>query len=92
MIGPLPMTNLFQSTHPRGVRLAFMRAFFSVASFQSTHPRGVRPYFLEWGITITDVSIHAPARGATASCLPLSFVLKMFQSTHPRGVRRIWFW
>ncbi len=33
--------------------------------FQSTHPRGVRQQFFCVGDELTDVSIHAPARGAT---------------------------
>ena len=34
--------------------------------FQSTHPRGVRHQTLTDGSTVTEVSIHAPAWGATA--------------------------
>ena len=33
---------VFQSTHPRGVRLKFIKRGFSLIGFQSTHPRGVR--------------------------------------------------
>ena len=33
---------MFQSTHPRGVRLGSCLALLSVLLFQSTHPRGVR--------------------------------------------------
>jgi len=32
----------FQSTHPRGVRLAKVDVVVNFGSFQSTHPRGVR--------------------------------------------------
>ena len=35
-------TGLFQSTHPRGVRLLFETLFEFLHLFQSTHPRGVR--------------------------------------------------
>ncbi len=54
--------------------------------FQSTHPHGVRR---DSGGSITmtpEVSIHAPARGATEVCT----IIKQdhrFQSTHPHGVR-----
>ncbi len=35
--------NLFQSTHPRGVRLQLIHKDNNFHLFQSTHPRGVRP-------------------------------------------------
>ena len=56
---------LFQSTHPRGVRLGSLPGTFTSIWFQSTHPRGVRrrPHIYVRGIV--QVSIHAPARGAT---------------------------
>ena len=55
----------FQSTLPRGERLAF--AFFapSVGVFQSTLPRGERLYKTTHPNTNFIVSIHAPAWGAT---------------------------
>ena len=34
--------TLFQSTHPRGVRLLSVRSYVENVVFQSTHPRGVR--------------------------------------------------
>jgi len=37
----------------------------SNALFQSTHPRGVRPAMLIKIMTVSLISIHAPARGAT---------------------------
>ena len=36
------MLILFQSTHPRGVRLMFTQILLIIIVFQSTHPRGVR--------------------------------------------------
>ena len=55
--------------------------------FQSTHPRGVRHYSATNGATIAfNVSIHAPARGATPTGSSPS-KSTTFQSTHPRGVR-----
>ena len=55
----------FQSTHPRGVRpLHFVFTQFSQL-FQSTHPRGVRLMFLSSKLMFANISIHAPARGAT---------------------------
>ena len=37
------VTRIFQSTHPRGVRLICKMIAKDYAEFQSTHPRGVRP-------------------------------------------------
>ena len=55
-------------------------------SFQSTHPRGVRREWLTSCRFALQVSIHAPAWGATpVNCQPCLEVV--FQSTHPRGVR-----
>ena len=55
--------------------------------FQSTHPRGVRPLENARAEGAKEVSIHAPAWGATASKVGPGRLLEMFQSTHPRGVR-----
>ena len=56
----------FQSTRPRGARLwACLKRRFWNPSFQSTRPRGAR---LPAGHRLrghAEVSIHAPARGAT---------------------------
>ena len=55
----------FQSTHPRGVRRTTSNGQERRSSFQSTHPRGVRlrrPHRLHGR---HQISIHAPARGAT---------------------------
>ena len=79
----------FQSTHPRGVRLACQGCSRCRTSFQSTHPRGVRPGPDFPVLRQSGVSIHAPAWGATCqtSSTPL-LCSPTFQSTHPRGVRR----
>ena len=55
----------FQSTHPRGVRLQLQRAIPGHTQFQSTHPRGVRPVDVMPVTAEKQVSIHAPAWGAT---------------------------
>ena len=55
----------FQSTHPRGVRRRGSTAFLSLLKFQSTHPRGVRHGRIHTIRAASDVSIHAPAWGAT---------------------------
>ncbi len=61
--------STFQSTRPRGARLYGKQFFVNPELFQSTRPRGARP---DISIRIIDqltVSIHAPARGATAVTL-----------------------
>ena len=55
----------FQSTHPRGVRPAYTSHDPAGLAFQSTHPRGVRPNGNNAGNQSGQLSIHAPARGAT---------------------------
>ena len=56
----------FQSTHPRGVRLTREIKEQVEEVFQSTHPRGVRRGLYAENSDALNVSIHAPARGATA--------------------------
>ena len=57
----------FQFTHPRGVRHPFPSAVLPGRTFQFTHPRGVRRSD-RWRASYSgEVSIHAPARGATGA-------------------------
>ena len=81
--------KLFQSTHPRGVRLLSNVLGYAADVFQSTHPRGVRLVNLVTGAGDGMVSIHAPAWGATFGNNAEDAVRKWFQSTHPRGVRLV---
>ena len=67
--------GLFQSTHPRGVRLALIMGLASINKFQSTHPRGVRPMRTNRFRRFFEVSIHAPAWGATGTSCPLRLPL-----------------
>ncbi len=62
---------LFQSTHPHGVRPTAQTARSSTLLFQSTHPHGVRQQMTPEQRARQVVSIHAPARGATAKRLSL---------------------
>ena len=57
---------VFQSTHPRGVRLTRPFPVLRARKFQSTHPRGVRLHGTGHIAVGDPVSIHAPAWGATA--------------------------
>ena len=81
----------FQSTHPRGVRLWSNFTSEELRSFQSTHPRGVRLVKMSYDKFFANVSIHAPAWGATVVLLRNNAVVVRFQSTHPRGVRQLVF-
>ncbi len=56
---------LFQSTRPHGARRAGCGGLVPVIEFQSTRPHGARPPSA-MRIDQVLVSIHAPARGATA--------------------------
>ncbi len=77
---------MFQFTHPRGVRQKMRREADEAMTFQFTHPRGVRLGIVPSALAEGDVSIHAPARGATYPCTTEEWN-KLFQFTHPRGVR-----
>ena len=78
----------FQSTLPRGERQDASMTDVSTWQFQSTLPRGERRTLPFSSPHAHQISIHAPARGATSvKC----FVIRMvkFQSTLPRGERLI---
>ena len=72
---------MFQSTHPRGVRLYVVLSGCSVTKFQSTHPRGVRPGRPNVEAAAINVSIHAPAWGATR---PAAFASATRHRFNPR--------
>ncbi len=59
---------MFQSTHPCGVRPAAAIVYAVLEqTFQSTHPCGVRLIVGSLTVRSSNVSIHAPLRGATSS-------------------------
>ena len=79
--------KMFQSTRPRGAR---RRAGVPVAPAQRFNPRareGRDAFQFEFGAFADDVSIHAPARGAT-TFISTGRNSIAFQSTRPRGARR----
>ena len=85
----LPFTTLsallFQSTHPHGVRLAEAIVSDLNASFNPRTRTGCdSDNVVRFGGI--DVSIHAPARGATKHIYN-DICEGEFQSTHPHGVR-----
>jgi len=82
-----PNTLTFQSTRPRGARPPWPQKIRIGAEFQSTRPRGARPPAPATPPIIPEVSIHAPARGATPALSSPFSSFFMFQSTRPRGAR-----
>ena len=81
---------LFQSTRPRGARHGSVcTSDPTCRKFQSTRPRGARQTTAMYLFDREEVSIHAPARGATGCTQNLPLKPLMFQSTRPRGARRI---
>ena len=78
---------MFQSTLPRGERLGYRDFSEIFLQFQSTLPRGERRACRSSSRQRTLVSIHAPARGATASSSSHQAASSSFQSTLPRGER-----
>ena len=56
---------VFQSTHPRGMRLITPVRYYTTLLFQSTHPRGMRLDFLREDVECFEISIHASAWDAT---------------------------
>ena len=79
----------FQSTPPHGGRPRPVAPLFEEILFQSTPPHGGR-LNCEWARPgQLDVSIHAPARGATGIRRRTATLLQLFQSTPPHGGRRV---
>ena len=81
-----PRDMLFQFTRPRGARLAEIKDAMGGFEFQFTRPRGARRRRVDHRGRDADVSIHAPARGATA-CHGQGRIVVLFQFTRPRGAR-----
>jgi len=78
----------FQSTRPRGARRVRKSRRIGAMMFQSTRPRGARLDVVMILSTSQQVSIHAPAWGATTDGKKV-LLFKWFQSTRPRGARPI---
>ena len=80
-------TEGFQFTRPRGARLALEGARAVDDEFQFTRPRGARQFVAHRRAAAADVSIHAPAWGATGTRRNLP-TRRLFQFTRPRGARQ----
>ncbi len=62
-------------------------AFAARSRFQSTPPHGERHRYDSKDAAVLQVSIHAPARGATHTARLLAVAVLQFQSTPPHGER-----
>ena len=79
---------IFQSTHPRGVRPSTSaRSDWSPDHFNPRTRVGCDRHALGGKLHVVNISIHAPAWGATTAKSISNHLLTTFQSTHPRGVR-----
>ena len=78
--------QMFQSTHPHGVRLDRIQVPHAVWSFNPRTHTGYDATNYSDGKLISHVSIHAPTRGTTCDSKACKDILE-FQSTHPHGVR-----
>ena len=82
-----PATQKFQSTLPRGERRGLFVSLPPIPHFNPRSREG-SDGSVPCGYRVNDISIHAPARGATARTARMLRLL-LFQSTLPRGERRI---
>ena len=78
--------ELFQSTLPRRERQVDGSMYFLPREFQSTLPRRERPWVSDMIAGVIEISIHAPAKGATPKELKRESS-SVFQSTLPRRER-----
>ena len=77
----------FQSTRPHGARLPLRSQLSSRTVFQSTRPHGARLGGADCEDEADEVSIHAPAWGATHKETVKPYGESVFQSTRPHGAR-----
>ena len=80
--------GLFQSTRPHGARPTFPATVRAGDKFQSTRPHGARPPRARPREAWAPVSIHAPARGATAKRADAVRVLYVSIHAPARGATR----
>ena len=78
--------QLFQSTHPHGVRPAYQDLIIPDSEFQSTHPHGVRLLALSSSYPLLRFQSTHP-HGVRLHNSAKRLLLTLFQSTHPHGVR-----
>ena len=76
---------MFQFTRPQGARPQLTNGGLNYGRFQFTRPQGARRYSLQIGQYNTQVSIHAPTRGATLFQLCISISRFCFNSRAHKG-------
>ena len=87
-LGMRQRLNQFQSTRPRGARLSAIACSGVLTPFQSTRPRGARRLPTISRFEVRNVSIHAPAGGATLQYVSVHTVISCF-NPRARGGRDI---
>ena len=78
LLVPKNYQQKFQSTLPRRERLKVQQKFFLGSIFQSTLPRRERPYENDFIADSEEISIHAPAKGATVFINIFSLAVRLF--------------
>ena len=78
--------QLFQSTHPHGVRPAYQDLIIPDSEFQSTHPHGVRLLALSSSYPLLRFQSTHPHGVRPSEAYRRAYSCE-FQSTHPHGVR-----
>ena len=83
----ITLEHCFNPRTRRGCDYASASIYPITDPFQSTHPQGVRRPRFPVCHRQKQVSIHAPAGGATIIAVSAIALFHLFQSTHPQGVR-----
>ena len=84
------MCALFQSTLPRRERLLPNEYSGRIRKFQSTLPRRERPESEQYLRDAIDISIHAPAKGATRRIFSKSVLLRISIHAPAKGATRMY--
>ena len=79
--------EMFQPTHPHGVRPICPGVFGTTSAFQPTHPHGVRLGYLMETHTVFLCFNPRTRTGCDGVSDGNSYCLFLFQPTHPHGVR-----
>ena len=79
------INSIFQSTLPQGERLTVIPITLATPVFQSTLPQGERLQFRPPRLLLYQISIHAPARGATRGLFMRFMTLLYFNPRSRKG-------
>ena len=81
--------QVFQSTLPHGERRRISKKMYKSGKFQSTLPHGERPVQQHEARDHYDISIHAPAWGATSPAFTSAPASTYFNPRSPHGERLV---